>query len=505
MALRDTGIELTPIDLGLKPAPRRLPPCDLVHVELAGGWRAGTLAARVPDGVPLFVTVHPNAEEPDADVRRRAAVVFSLSHTGREALRGRWEGALKVLPRALSQAPDPGDAVLYHDVEAVIAAMQWRRPVVVESRGELAELVRHYGNGLVVEPGASGALTTARQLLRDHAQLREGIELGGLHTAKLTTPRRSARVALDAYREVLAGRLKPQGHDPVISVLARHRTRAVRWTETAGNPPLPVPYVVSKHVAGIDLDLLIADRNGQLWYDLRRPEDGERQRERFQEFENVWDLGLVREGDVAFDVGAHQGSFTVWLSKRVGPRGHVFAFEPALCHCDVLRANLELNGCENVTVVQAVVGADRGAASFDPAILGVVDGPDRDHGVLAEAVRLDDFAEAQPAFVKIDVEGYECEVLRGARRVLERKPALDIEIHGPILANRVGEDPAAVADLAQLDRHRCWLVDPSRGDAELHAWQPGEQLAAPDRNTWLYARPEPACASPTKPVAAVGS
>src|SRR4051794_41178218 len=61
-------------------------------------------------------------------------------------------------------------------------------------------------------------------------------------------------------------------------------------------------------------------------------------------------------GDVCLDIGAHIGYYTLLASRVVGPRGHVYAFEPSPENYSGLRANVELNGLRNVTTAQLAVG-----------------------------------------------------------------------------------------------------------------------------------------------------
>ena len=82
-------------------------------------------------------------------------------------------------------------------------------------------------------------------------------------------------------------------------------------------------------------------------------EHGERQSERF-----LIPLmqKLLSPGDVFLDVGAHWGTYSVVASELVGEGGRVLAVEPHLPSLRRIRANLELNGCTNVTTVGCAVG-----------------------------------------------------------------------------------------------------------------------------------------------------
>lgn len=148
---------------------------------------------------------------------------------------------------------------------------------------------------------------------------------------------------------------------------------------------------------------------------------------------------LVQPGWCVLDVGAHIGYHTLLMAKCTGPDGNVFAFEPWPDNFRVLRDNIALNNCANVTLVPKAVmeRADRvrlGRVDSDPLSSTVTttagDGAD------VEAVALDEFVkENLPGetvkFVKMDIEGAEAAALEGMRGVLRSHgPVLLIELHG---------------------------------------------------------------------------
>jgi FkbM family methyltransferase len=72
----------------------------------------------------------------------------------------------------------------------------------------------------------------------------------------------------------------------------------------------------------------------------------------------------IKPGMIVFDVGANLELFTMLAARRVGASGHVYAFEPSKRECDRLRANVALNKFQNVTVCQKVVSDTIGLSSF---------------------------------------------------------------------------------------------------------------------------------------------
>jgi FkbM family methyltransferase len=134
---------------------------------------------------------------------------------------------------------------------------------------------------------------------------------------------------------------------------------------------------------------------------------------------------VLRPGGTFFDVGANIGIYTGWAARLVGASGQVHAFEPVPRTRGYLTAFLERNGLAQVRVVPAAVGAKPGSLKLHtvPHASGLASAlprPDRGGTVEIEVpvVTLDGYvlerAAAPPALVKIDVEGFEFEVLRGA-------------------------------------------------------------------------------------------
>jgi FkbM family methyltransferase len=148
----------------------------------------------------------------------------------------------------------------------------------------------------------------------------------------------------------------------------------------------------------------------------------------------------IRRGDVAVDVGANVGAYSVLLGQWVGASGTVFAFEPAPSVFQGLVRHIHLNRVDKVVhpVAQAVGDCDGIAKMLIAGTAGesrVVSSAD---GVPVTAVpitRIDSFCVDQriePDFIKIDVEGSELAVLRGAREVIRahgRSLALFVEMH----------------------------------------------------------------------------
>ena len=150
-------------------------------------------------------------------------------------------------------------------------------------------------------------------------------------------------------------------------------------------------------------------------------------------------------GAVLFDVGANVGVFTLVGSRCVGAAGHVYSFEPSSRERATLERNLALNGCDNVTVIasaasdhagtaplRVAAGQHRGLNTLAPSF--AYQGVELEREETVSLVTLDDLwrghAVRRPDVLKIDAEGSELQVLRGAASLLRAsRPIVVIEIN----------------------------------------------------------------------------
>jgi FkbM family methyltransferase len=152
---------------------------------------------------------------------------------------------------------------------------------------------------------------------------------------------------------------------------------------------------------------------------------------------------FLRSGMTVLDIGAHHGFYTLLSSKLVGPKGRVFAFEPSARERKRLARHVALNRCSNVQIEPIAIGSCRSQAD-----LFLVDGAEdycnslrppiveaKTHKIRVDVTSLDEFRSCAGIktidFVKIDVEGAELEVLKGARSVLTAtpRPVMLVEVY----------------------------------------------------------------------------
>lgn len=171
---------------------------------------------------------------------------------------------------------------------------------------------------------------------------------------------------------------------------------------------------------------------------------------------------LLRPGDVFIDAGANIGQFTLAGARCIGGTGRVWSFEASPSTVERLRRNVSLNRYHWVRVEQVALDEVQGEASF-VSFDGTGDGlssfaPASTAGGTSAVIptqRLDEIVppedDARVALVKIDVEGAELKLLRGAERVLANSLcAVLIEIE----PDHLGRQGATVSEVeALLNRH----------------------------------------------------
>ena len=146
----------------------------------------------------------------------------------------------------------------------------------------------------------------------------------------------------------------------------------------------------------------------------------------------------LQPNDTVADVGANMGFYTIWMSKFIGPNGKIFSFEPDALNYQRLQKNVAINHLSTpVTVVQKGVSCVSGVSAFTKGL----DGENhialtRQHGTVdIETVTLDEYMHTNQvqnlAYVKVDVEGFELAVIKGACNYMKGKKIkiLQLEIN----------------------------------------------------------------------------
>jgi FkbM family methyltransferase len=191
-----------------------------------------------------------------------------------------------------------------------------------------------------------------------------------------------------------------------------------------------------------------------------------------------------KPGDLVFDVGAHAGMTAYFLAKMVGPSGRVVAFEPATSTVPYLQRNIEQKGLTNVTLVTKAIAGKTGTANFNmdgtmaAGLCEFLVYPNTGELVQVETLSFVDACAAfgRPAFVKIDIEGAEVELIRAALPFLRQNP-----IHFAFDSGHRLRDGTYTADcLEEMLRSIGYAVESSREFGDMFTWARPSRLGLTD-------------------------
>ncbi|MGI9469422.1 MAG: FkbM family methyltransferase [Rubripirellula sp.] len=155
-------------------------------------------------------------------------------------------------------------------------------------------------------------------------------------------------------------------------------------------------------------------------------------------------LGLHHGAKVIYDFGGHHGIWSLYYSIVVGETGRVHSFEPSLINVEMSSMLMLANGVNNVVNVAAAIGARKNTNSRSEMLIDFVD---RD---MIEIVGLRNFCWDYADFIKMDIEGYEYEILTENPWLFDMADNLHLEIHIPHLERR-GFEYRRIMDVIPFD------------------------------------------------------
>jgi FkbM family methyltransferase len=194
---------------------------------------------------------------------------------------------------------------------------------------------------------------------------------------------------------------------------------------------------------------------------------------RYDALQIAWLSNHLTEGDIAIDVGAHHGTFSVLMAAKCGQNGHVVAFAPDSYSRELLVRNIGLNPGIKPPVVEACACSDeigeatlfcrRGNSQSSLARSGVDFSAAHGSGeIRVPLVTLDSYLPEcnlpEPRCVKIDAEGAEIRILKGAKQVLASNTDVVCELH-PYAWPEFGNTFAELEDLAAAAGRRIRYLD----------------------------------------------
>jgi FkbM family methyltransferase len=252
------------------------------------------------------------------------------------------------------------------------------------------------------------------------------------------------------------------------------------------NPPAG-KFLVDIHVEGLPMRANLCQQYcGDIYYGLG-----------FEHSELSLVKQFVQKDDTFFDVGANIGVYTLLASQLTGEGGHVHSFEPLSDANELLRSNVRLNQCGNVTINPVAIGEENGEVPIyinAQNALSSLGDTNRGKIVKSQTVRiltLDTYAESAGIskidFLKIDVEGFEGHVLRGAEKLIETSPNLVVMSE---LAKKnfapLGFSLKDVLDWMRKHGFDIWMI----GNQTLKLYPVPEEMMDHPFQNFLFVRPE---------------
>jgi len=185
---------------------------------------------------------------------------------------------------------------------------------------------------------------------------------------------------------------------------------------------------------------------------------------------------LLKPGMTFVDIGAHLGEYCLLASSLVKNEGKVFAFEPNPEIIPFLSKNIQRNSLKNIIVSEKAVASQEGQVSFQihkEASMSAIINPDEEKvtnhkiqtTITVSTICLDKFFSRPTEkidIIKMDVEGVEVEVLKGAFNLL-REPADEAPIwifeYNPAAANEHGRNPYRILEILWDNKYQIYEVD----------------------------------------------
>jgi FkbM family methyltransferase len=234
-----------------------------------------------------------------------------------------------------------------------------------------------------------------------------------------------------------------EGHSFYEQLLLGARTmklRLGRIDSSLANQIFDEPWLRKLSFHNHDAYVPILNEEGRNWYD-------ESPMMNFDFFVESY-CGMHKNAEVIYDIGGHQGVWALYYAMCAGPTGRVYTFEPSIVNVECAALSLYLNGIRNAIIIPFAVGEANETIRPDAnglLIAGIA------HNV--NIIRLDHIFWERPDFMKIDIEGYEHELLKSMPDLFDFCTNLHLEIHVPHLQNR-GIDYRETFNRIPFDRVR---------------------------------------------------
>jgi FkbM family methyltransferase len=185
--------------------------------------------------------------------------------------------------------------------------------------------------------------------------------------------------------------------------------------------------------------MLLFPKNGAIQLDLFLHKKRE-----FTCTDYLMSSGTIKGDDVVLDIGANIGYYVLVEARLVGVNGKVYAVEPVQGNVDLLKKNVRLNNLENVAISQLAIGECNGESAIYVSNFSNLCAMDKNfvggkiigvQSVSEETV--DSFLnnKSSPNLIRMDVEGYEYQIIRGMPQTLKGDVRILVELHPTYLSD----------------------------------------------------------------------
>ena len=241
------------------------------------------------------------------------------------------------------------------------------------------------------------------------------------------------------------------------------------------------PYLKQYQIGPHSFDFWIANERGRYWYDRNGFTNST---------EALTLIDMTQKGDRILEIGCHHGFHSMLLSQCVGPDGFVLALEAEPQNALIAQSQIALNKLTGQCLVCHAAGADQ------PGTLNIATA-DGSNGYIqyqkeaqttsVKAVTGDQLQEEYGPFdlIKIDVEGFEENVLKGCENILATRPKLALECH-PLRMQNYGSKVKDLFDLITVHEYHGTMITHPNFD-ELVPFHP-DKLTGP-QNVNIFLQP----------------
>ncbi|UKT64383.1 FkbM family methyltransferase [Pedobacter mucosus] len=177
---------------------------------------------------------------------------------------------------------------------------------------------------------------------------------------------------------------------------------------------------------------------------------------------------LIKQGDIVLDIGANIGFHSLYFAELAGVNGLVLAFEPIEVNFSALQQNTTLNNFRQITIVNKALGNENSQMNIhidnytqNPGAFNLMEAGIKN--TIVECIRGDDYLIANHIqkidFIKVDVEGFELEVIKGLSESIQKfKPIIVFE-YDQDYQSKLNINPKEIFNLLTDFSYQFFVID----------------------------------------------